>query len=468
MIQVIHAQIYASDFSSLELLASRFCSCARYCFNRFLEGYDFNAVRNLAKRDYVGLNTRQISDACLQGQTSKSVFASQQESLEKQRVELEENLKKVRSSFKRRKLQQKIKLVKRRLRFPKLVFGGRKLLNLLKAGTVTKKQWKDKRDGQVYARGDATKKGNPNIRVVGDNLRITVGNRKFVNYKLFVPEKFHLELVDLLLSGKAYNVRLKKQDDHHWEMIIDYEQEEPMQNIGFSNGAIGVDVNVDRVAVSNVTKDGNLVESFTLVNSRLKDGSEHKRLYDIAVMVKQVITYAKEQQKGIIFENLKFKKEWTWNKKLNRIKSNFVWRKFLELLERKCIENGIQHKKVNPAYTSLIGRTKYSEMYGLTVHEAASFVIARRGLGFNEKLSIYKVPAKVVKERTIRTLEGKYDGKRIHNWVLWSRVKAVLTGLKNRMRTLQEVRDYFFDDSEILSGEVFLQQLVVGSSGLTT
>ena len=43
-------------------------------------------------------------------------------------------------------------------------------------------------------------------------------------------------------------------------------------------------------------------------------------------------------------------------------------------------------KKVNPAYTSVIGRFKYAKMYGLSVHEAASFVIGRRGLDFEEKI----------------------------------------------------------------------------------
>ena len=168
-----------------------------------------------------------------------------------------------------------------------------------------------------------------------------------------------------------------------------------------------------------------------------------------------------------MFENLQFSKDWTYNKKLNRIKSNFVWRKFLELLERKCIEHGIRYKKVNPAFTSVVGRVKYSEMYGLNVHESAAYVIARRGLGYNEKLSVYKTQSKIVKDRIIRTLAEKYDGKRIHNWVLWKSVKTVLTGLKNRMRTLQEVRDYFLDDSEILSSEAFLSELVVGSNNNT-
>ena len=54
-------------------------------------------------------------------------------------------------------------------------------------------------------------------------------------------------------------------------------------------------------------------------------------------------------------------------------------------------------KKVNPAYTSVIGRFKYAKMYGLSVHEAASFVIGRRGLDFEEK-----VPKELIKQLTTK------------------------------------------------------------------
>ena len=53
--------------------------------------------------------------------------------------------------------------------------------------------------------------------------------------------------------------------------------------------------------------------------------------------------------------------------------------------------------------------------------------------------------------------------KKVHSWVLWSKIKAVLTGLRSSMRDLEELRDHFRDDSESLSGEVFLQELVAGS-----
>jgi hypothetical protein len=62
------------------------------------------------------------------------------------------------------------------------------------------------------------------------------------------------------------------------------------------------------------------------------------------------------------------------------------------------------------------------------------------------------------------TLDEKYRGKKVHSWALWSKVKAVLTGQWKRMRNLQELRDYFHDDSENLSSEAFLLELVVGSN----
>lgn len=424
MIKVIHGQIYSEDFSKLNQLAKDYSSCVRYCYSRFKKDkLKFNDVRNLAKEKYQSLNTRQVSDACLEGQS-----------------------------------------INTRHKDKSIIFGGRKLFQQRKNNQITKEQYQQKRDCKIYARGDATKSGNPNIRIYNDKLRITVGNRKFEYYDLFIPQKYQNELEELRGNSKAYNVRLKRQDDTHWQVIIDYKIEIPKIIFDLKNGCIGIDINPDRIAISEIDKKGNLIESQSIVNSKLYDASSNKRKNEIGTIIKQIINLAKEKNKGIVFENLKFKKKFDWNKKFNRIKSNFIWKQFLELLERKCVQNGIEYKKVNPAYTSVIGRVKYMEMYNLTIHESAAFVIARRGLGFNEKVSIYKLSNTLVKEKILRTLEGKYKNKRIHNWVFWKEIKAVLTGLGNRMRTLQEVRDHFLDDSESLSSKVFQQQLIAGSN----
>ena len=41
---------------------------------------------------------------------------------------------------------------------------------------------------------------------------------------------------------------------------------------------------------------------------------------------------------------------------------------------------------INPAYTSQVGMEKFGERMKLNRHQAASYVIARRGQGFQDKL----------------------------------------------------------------------------------
>ena len=58
----------------------------------------------------------------------------------------------------------------------------------------------------------------------------------------------------------------------------------------------------------------------------------------------------------------------------------------LNSLIRMALRNGFSVKTVNPAYTSVIGKLKYSKKYGISVHEAAAFAIARRGLELQEQV----------------------------------------------------------------------------------
>lgn len=50
----------------------------------------------------------------------------------------------------------------------------------------------------------------------------------------------------------------------------------------------------------------------------------------------------------------------------------------------------------------MIGKLKYKELFNINIHESAAFVIGRRGLGFNERLSLSSKPRKRVKEIVLR------------------------------------------------------------------
>jgi len=64
----------------------------------------------------------------------------------------------------------------------------------------------------------------------------------------------------------------------------------------------------------------------------------------------------------------------------------WIYKRLLNKIEITARRNGIEIRKVNPAYTSLIGKLKYAPQFNIDKDIAAAYVIARRGLGFKERL----------------------------------------------------------------------------------
>jgi hypothetical protein len=73
------------------------------------------------------------------------------------------------------------------------------------------------------------------------------------------------------------------------------------------------------------------------------------------------------------------------NPRYARMLSSFAYSAFDE---SACLCGGVAHRRVNPAYTSIIGRVKFAHRYGLSVHEAASVTIAQRAMGCTERLLV--------------------------------------------------------------------------------
>ncbi len=112
-------------------------------------------------------------------------------------------------------------------------------------------------------------------------------------------------------------------------------------------------------------------------------------------VVSKVCKKALATGKSVVIEDLDFKK--TKGKVVSATsksgkKYNHMVHK-LDYSRYKCAFEGTGHRKgvevllVSPAYTSKIGNQKYAERKKLNVHQAASYVIARRGQGYTDKLS---------------------------------------------------------------------------------
>jgi predicted transposase len=152
----VHARLVflkKEDEQAVLDLMRRFSSATRFAYNRLLEGQD---RKELKREDgplctLFGLNTRYADGAIEKAQATLDSAK-----------ELGQDPRKV-------------------------VFGGRKLFEQLTRGHLSgkallalKREWKERRQGLLYSRGDATKKGNANLRLEpqGDALwlRINLGN----------------------------------------------------------------------------------------------------------------------------------------------------------------------------------------------------------------------------------------------------------------------------------------------------
>jgi hypothetical protein len=76
------------------------------------------------------------------------------------------------------------------------------------------------------------------------------------------------------------------------------------------------------------------------------------------------------------------------------MRHNFIYSQLLIAIERRAIKDGVEIRKVTPAFTSIVGILKYQEQYSLNRHTAAAFVIGRRGLGIVEKIRVRLEPLK--------------------------------------------------------------------------
>ena len=66
--------------------------------------------------------------------------------------------------------------------------------------------------------------------------------------------------------------------------------------------------------------------------------------------------------------------------------SSFSYGKVRACFLSRGYRQGVEVHQVNPAFSSVIGRVKFMERYGLSVHLAAALVLARRLLGCSERI----------------------------------------------------------------------------------
>ena len=243
--------------------------------------------------------------------------------------------------------------------------------------------------------------------------------------------------------GKPISWALEDHGEYYIVKCLIDVKENAHKNHSKADGVLGVDCNVNHLAWSNINSKGQLIKSgvFSFDIEDKTSGQIDKILEAKAVVL---VDLAVRLNKPIVVEKLdttKSKVSNTYgNKKANKRMSLFAYKKMIDSIKCRAEKMGIVVYEVNPAYTSQIGKIKYMKRFGINIHQAASYVIARRAMGFKEKLPpvLYSLlPEKIVG---------------LHHWAQWKYSSATLKSI----RTCAFYRSELFDLAKFhLRGELF-------------
>jgi IS605 OrfB family transposase len=368
----VHARLVflkKEDEQAVLDLMRRFSSATRFAYNRLLEGRD---RKELKREDgplctLFGLNTRYADGA-----------------IEKAQATLDS--------------AKELGQVPR-----KVVFGSREVFEQLKCKHLSgkallalKREWKEKRQGFLYSRGDAAKKGNANLRLEpGDGalwLRVNLGNGARVRALVQTSHPQLNALRERAYASLPYNVTLQLEDGKVYAHFTWSEGLPPPVHTE-ANGVLGIDANGDpyHLALAVVSPDGNLMRHLTLsleeVDRAPNKGAKELLLWKVA---HQVVALAEEHGVAIATERLKYlrksKRGDGSGRHFRRKQHRFAYRSLLEKIHSLAPKRGVEVLEVNPKDTSTIGMLKYAPSLHLSKDVAAAYVIGRRALGFEEKL----------------------------------------------------------------------------------
>jgi len=413
-------------------LMRRWSFCLRYAYNRLIEGYEPAYLRKHLQKLF-NLSSKYVNDAIMRA-------------------------------------QYKINSMKALGNNPrKLIFGGKELFFQLKKnhlqGNKRKKlyeEWKERRQGSAYSRGQRHFQGNLNFRFFWiENqlyLRINVGKRNWIYAKVRRKVKRQKDkwinfVNDLLTAMETkryfpYSVELKFKNGEVYAYIA-IEEKVPEICVTKATGIIGIDINASpfHFALAEISRDGNLLSYHRINLNDFIGSSKEKRNYLAWQIAHEVIDFALQKNKAIAIENLKKLskgKRGDGMAKLRKKLQQWFYKSILEKIEILALRNGIEVIKVKPSFTSIIGKLKYAPQYNIDKDIAGAFVIGRRALGFKEKLpKNYKILSQDLEflmfslgkvEDKIEEIKKKIKNER--NEYKCNALKKKLRGLKSNYNLL--------------------------------
>ncbi len=260
---------------------------------------------------------------------------------------------------------------------PHVTFGGLRNQRLREKGKITKEEYKKRRNSIIYARGDKSRKGNLNLRIVkiADEkyLRVNIGDRKWLLLKLFIPDKYMKKYAQYLDGSHPYSVLIKrKDDDKGYDVRITIRVE---CNAKEGSRLIALDMNKSHIDFCVMDKKHKDVVAVGRINtSELQNTRRNKREHQIKKVAHKVKNLAKHFNADVFIGKLRTS-NFKSHRKANRMVHQMPQLKLRKWIKHICVKNDVKCEERSEANTTKVGRI-LSHIFGLDVHKCSAIAFA--------------------------------------------------------------------------------------------
>ncbi len=259
---------------------------------------------------------------------------------------------------------------------PHATFGGLNNQRMREKGKITKAEYKKRRNSIIYARGEKSRKGNLNMRIVEiankKYLRVNIGDRKWLLLKLFIPDKYMKKYAQYLNGSYPYSVLIKRRDDDKYDVRITIRAE---CNAKEGSRLMVLDMNKSHIDFCVMDKHlKNVVAVGKINTSELQNTRMNKREHQIKKVAHKIKNIAKHFNADVFIGKLRtsnFKSQ----RKANRIVHQMPQLKLRKWIKHICVKNGVKCEERSEANTTKVGRM-LSLIFGLDVHKCAAIAFA--------------------------------------------------------------------------------------------
>lgn len=285
------------------------------------------------------------------------------------------------------------------------------------------KEWRRRRNYKIYSIGSKDENfGNSLCQIQTlSKIRLTlpycIQNKYGKHAELQVDFNKNKQIYDYLKqaisNNQALTYTIMQRENGHWYVQISFSLPTPQYTDYRS--CLGIDINYDLFTTCEIKEDGN-PSRFQDYNFETEGKTSNQVREQIITIARNIVQRAKDNKQNIVVEdiNLDKSKNKDQGKISNRKKHMVVYRKFIQSLKTCAVKNGVLVIDINPAFTSVSARYKYSKQLGRSVHSCAALTIARRGQRRREK-----IPTQIA--CLLRSGERKKS-----NWAQWSLISKRL------------------------------------------